>query len=148
VRNQRDIKAPEIWIIVGFPNNPDRAFTVSKMPSTSVSIIAPAHLLAYSALLGTELYQSFIMTKISYQALPRSAFTTLQKRVFPVYFRVQSLGLFFVALTAPPYGPVSLLQARTEWISLVVAGLTAGLNLLVYGPRTNDLMIERVHQGT
>jgi hypothetical protein len=88
------------------------------------------------------------MTKISYQALPRSAFTTLQKRVFPVYFRVQSLGLLFVALTAPPYGPVSLLQARTEWISLVVAGLTAGLNLLVYGPRTNDLMIERVHQGT
>jgi hypothetical protein len=123
------------------------ALTIFKMAVLLVPILAPVHLLAYSALLGTELYQSFIMTKVSYQALPRSAFTTLQKRVFPAYFQTQSLGLLLVALTAPPYGPVSLLQAKTEWMSFVVAGLTAGLNLLVYGPRTKDLMVERVHQS-
>jgi hypothetical protein len=117
------------------------------MAELLASILAPVHLLAYSALLGTELYQSFIMTKVSYQALPRSAFTTLQKRVFPAYFQTQSLGVLLVALTAPPYGPVSLLQTKTECISFIVAGLTAGLNLFMYGPRTKDLMVERVHQG-
>jgi hypothetical protein len=117
------------------------------MTLSPVSIIAPVHLLAYSALLGTELYQTFFVTKVTFQALPRSAFTTLQKRVFPIYFQTQSLGLLFVALSAPPYGPISLLQAKTEWISLVVAGFTAGLNILIYGPRTTDLMVERVHQG-
>jgi hypothetical protein len=120
---------------------------VVMMPLSPVSILAPIHLLTYSALLGTELYQTFIMTKVSYQALPRSAFTTLQKRVFPMYFQTQSLGILLVALTAPPYGPISLHQAKTEWISLVFAGVTAGLNLLVYGPRTKDLMVGRVHQG-
>jgi hypothetical protein len=118
------------------------------MPISLVAILAPAHLLAYSTLLGTEVYQSFVMTKVSYQALPRSAFTTLQKRVFPIYFQSQSLLLLLVAATCPPHGPTSLLHSRFEWVSLVVAGATAGLNLLVYEPRTQTLMTERVHQGT
>ncbi|KAF2823161.1 hypothetical protein CC86DRAFT_300063 [Ophiobolus disseminans] len=110
------------------------------------SILAPAHLLAYSTLLGTELYQSFVMTKVAYQALPRSAFTTLQKQVFPIYFQSQSLLLLFVVATTPPHGPITLVQSKADWISMAVAGLTAGLNLMIYGPRTKDLMVERVHQ--
>jgi hypothetical protein len=117
------------------------------MSSSVVSVLAPAHLFAYSALLGTELYQSFVMTKVAYQALPRSAFTTLQKRVFPIYFQSQSLLLLLVAVTTPPLGPISLTRATTDWVTFVVAGVTAGLNLVTYGPRTKSLMIERVHQG-
>jgi hypothetical protein len=116
--------------------------------SVGTSVIAPVHLLTYSALLGTELYQSFVMTKLAYQSLSRSAFTSLQKRVFPVYFQGQSLLLITVALTVPPYGPASLVRSKRDWIPLAIAGGTAGLNLLVYGPRTKDLMIQRVHQGT
>jgi hypothetical protein len=116
------------------------------MTPSLLSVLAPAHLLLYSALLGTELYQTFVMTKVSYQALPRSAFTTLQKRVFPIYFQSQSLLLLLVVATAPPYGPVSLFQSKWECISLLHAGATAGLNLMVYGPRTKELMIARVHQ--
>jgi hypothetical protein len=112
-----------------------------------VSCLAPVHLLAYSALLGTELYQTFVLTKVSYQALQRSAFTTLQKKVFPVYFQSQSLLLFIVAVTTPPYGPASLVCTKTDCVSFGIACVTAGLNLLVYGPRTKELMIERVHQG-
>jgi hypothetical protein len=112
-----------------------------------VAILPPAHLLAYSTLLGTELYQSFIMTKVSYQALPRSAFTTLQRRVFPIYFQSQSILLLIVAATFPPHGPLSLFGQRGDWIALTMAGLPAALNLLVFGPRTKDLMTERVHQG-
>lgn len=123
-------------------------FVAVKMPIPSaVSLLmAPMHLLAYSTLLGTELYQSFIMTKVAYQALPRSAFTSLQKRVFPIYFRGQSSLLVFVALTIPP-GPMSMFCSRNDWIPLAVAGGTAALNLLVYGPKTQKLMIERAHQG-
>lgn len=117
------------------------------MAFTSTAILAPTHLLTYSTLVGTQLYQSFVMTKVSYEALPRSAFTTLQKRVFPIYFQSQSLLLLFVAATAPPRGPTSLLEARTSWISFLVAGATAALNLLIYGPRTKDLMVERIQQG-
>jgi hypothetical protein len=103
---------------------------------SNISLLAPAHLLAYSALLGTELYQTFVMT-----------FTTLQRRVFPIYFQSQSLLLLIVAATTPPYGPTSLTQNKMEWISFALGSVTAGFNLLVYGPRTKELMIKRVHQG-
>lgn len=116
------------------------------MPSLG-SFLAPLHLLAYSTLLGTELYQSFAMTKIAYQSLPRSAFTTLQKRVFPFYFRSQSALLILVAVTLPPNGPVSILKAKGDWIPMVVAGITTTLNLIIYGPKTKDIMIQRIHQG-
>lgn len=120
-----------------------------EMPITSIVTLAmpPLHFFTYSTLLGTELYQSFVMTKIAYQALPRSAFTTLQKHVFPVYFQSQTLLLGLVALTSPPYGPKSLFEDGTSAIALVVAGGTALLNLITYGPITQKFMIERIHQG-
>ena len=117
------------------------------MTFSFVPILAPAHLFAYSALLGTELYQSFVMTKVAYQALPRSAFTTLQKRVFPIYFQSQSLLLLLVAATIPPHGPITLTQDKADWMNLLVASVTAWMNLLVFGPKTQKLMVERVHQG-
>src|SRR5690242_6461254 len=119
------------------------------MPMESIIALAmpPLHVFAYSTLLGTELYQSFVMTKLAYQALPRSAFTTLQKRVFPVYFQSQTLLIGLVALTPPPHGPYSLVHDQSSAIALAVAGGTALLNLLIYGPKTQKLMIERVHQG-
>ncbi|KAL9585329.1 MAG: hypothetical protein Q9212_001588 [Teloschistes hypoglaucus] len=102
----------------------------------------------YGTLLGTELYQSFVMTKICYRALPMSAFTTLQKRVFPAYFRIQSILLFLTAATHPPYGPLSLIKSPGDWIPLVLGGVLAALNLITYGPRTQDMMVERIHQET
>lgn len=114
----------------------------------TISSVLPAfHLLAYSSLLGTQLYQSFVMTKVAYLALHRSAFTTLQKKVFPIYFQTQSLLLLVVAATTPPYGPTSLMEEKMDWIPFAVAIVTAGLNLVLYGPRTKYFMIERTHQG-
>jgi hypothetical protein len=119
------------------------------MPVASIvaAVMAPLHLLVYSTLLGTELYQSFVMTKLAFQALPRSAFTSLQKRVFPVYFRGQALLLGLVVLTLPPSGPISLLSKQSNSVTFAVAGGAALLNLLVYGPKSQKLMIERIHQG-
>ncbi|KAF2867486.1 hypothetical protein BDV95DRAFT_582232 [Massariosphaeria phaeospora] len=119
------------------------------MVSLSITdLFVPLHFLTYSTLLGTQLFQTFVVVKISYQALPRSAFTTLQKRMFPVYFRTQSLLLVLAAATFPPYGPASLVKEKGNWIAFLVAGLTAGLNLILYGPRTRSVMIERIHQET
>ena len=119
---------------------------VQALPGLFSSFLPPAHLLAYSTLLGTELYQSFVMTKVAYQALPRSAFTTLQKRVFPIYFQSQSILLLIVAATFPPHGPISIFQKRGDLIAFAIAGVSTGFNLIVFGPRTQALMIERVHQ--
>ena len=91
--------------------------------------------------------QSFVMTKVCYNALPMSAFTTLQKRVFPVYFRIQSFLLLSTALTLPPYGPVSLVTSLGDVIPLGIGGAMAALNLFVWGPRTLEAMVERIHQG-
>lgn len=110
--------------------------------------LAPYHLLIYGTLLGTELYQSFVMTKLCYQALPMSAFTNLQKRVFPVYFTGQSLLVLVTAATVPPYGPASLIQEKSDWIPLAIAGATAVLNWTSAGPKTKQAMIDRIHQGT
>ncbi|MCJ1467857.1 hypothetical protein MMC07_006482 [Pseudocyphellaria aurata] len=108
---------------------------------------APYHLLVYGTLIGTELYQSFVMTKICYQVLPISAFTTLQKKVFPAYFRIQTLLIFLTAVTHVPSGPFSLVTSTGDIIPLAFAGGMALLNLTIYGPKTQEAMIERIHQG-
>ena len=87
------------------------------------------------------------MTKISYKALPMSAFTTLQKKVFPAYFRIQSLLIFLTAATHIPYGPYSLVGSTGDTITLAFGGGMALLNLTIYGPKTQEAMIERIHQG-
>jgi len=122
-------------------------YTGFKLAPRPGAVLAPAHLLFFSTLLGTELYQSFVMTKVCYQALPRSAFTTLQKHVFPLYFKGQTVLLLLAAATVPSQGPFALLQSKLDWIPFAVAGLTAVLNLVVYEPRTRSAMAERIHQG-
>ncbi|KAK4119267.1 hypothetical protein N657DRAFT_604843 [Parathielavia appendiculata] len=109
---------------------------------------APYHLLCYSTLLGTSLYQTFVNTKICYISLPRSAFTTLQKRLFPVYFWCQAALLVLSAVTFPPHGLVSLVRYKTDWIPFALALGTAVLNLGVYGARTAVALVQCVHQET
>ncbi len=91
--------------------------------------------------------QTFVMTKVCFQALPMSAFTTLQKRVFPIYFRLQSLLFLSTALTHPPYGPVSLISSPGDLIPLGFGGAMALFNMLVWGPRAQEAMTDRIHQG-
>ena len=113
----------------------------------AVSSLAPYHLLFYSTLLGTEVYQTFVMTKLTYQALPISAFRTLQKRVFPLYFRTQASLLLLVALTIPPHGDWSFAQEKGSYVALGIGGVTAAMNLMVYGPATQEAMTAVTHQG-
>ncbi|TDZ22786.1 putative mitochondrial outer membrane protein [Colletotrichum orbiculare MAFF 240422] len=113
-----------------------------------MTTLAPYHIISYATLLGSTLFQTFINTKICYTELPRPAFTTLQKRLFPVYFRFQSFLLALTVVTFPPGGPITLLKDTRDWVPFVIAGMTAALNLFVYGPRTRQAMIDRSHQET
>ncbi|RKU45306.1 hypothetical protein DL546_006890 [Coniochaeta pulveracea] len=117
------------------------------MLSVLATLAAPFHLVSYSFLTGMQLFQSFIVVKVVHRTLPRPAFTTLQARLFPLYFRLQTVLLLLTALTYPTYGPVSLLSDRVALVSLSVAGATAGLNLSLYGPRTKMAMLERAETG-
>lgn len=107
----------------------------------------PAHLLCFSSLLGTQLHQTFVITKVCFQVLPRPSFVRLQRQIFPVYFRIQSILLLFTALTYPPFGPLSLAQHKSDWVPLLVGGWSALLNLFLFGPRTRQAMIDRSEQG-
>ncbi|RMJ28789.1 hypothetical protein PHISP_00336 [Aspergillus sp. HF37] len=102
----------------------------------AATTLLPYHLLSYGALLGSELYQTFINTKICFRALPMREFLVLQKCLFPAYFRTQ-LGL--VALTAatrPPAGIGSFVRHVSDAVPLVIIATTGGLNEWVFGPRT------------
>lgn len=87
------------------------------------------------------------MTKVCFQALPLSAFTTLQKRVFPVYFLGQSSLIFLTIISHPPVGPLSLAKSIGDALPLAMAGTMALLNLIKYGPSTQKAMVDRAHQG-
>ncbi|KAJ5512109.1 hypothetical protein N7463_001661 [Penicillium fimorum] len=109
----------------------------------TVGSLLPYHLFSYGALLGTELYQSFINTKICYQALPMKEFIVLQKRLFPIYFGAQVGLTALTAATHPPYSILSLVQDPWSVAPLAFAGLTGCLNWFVYGPRTTTAMLVR-----
>ena len=111
------------------------------------SILPPLHLLIYSSLLGTQLWHSLIIVKILHSTLPRAQFTTVQKTLFPIYFKVQTSLVVLTAITYPPISLLSLAKNRYEVIALGITFVGASLNVLVWGPRAEKAMIARIHQG-
>jgi hypothetical protein len=110
-------------------------------------VVGPLHLLSFSTLLGTELYQTFIITKVCFRVLPRPAFVRLQGRLFQIYFQGQMVLLLVAAATYPPYGPWSLVR-NVKDLALLVGATAAGVaNLLVYEPRTRHVMFEQTKKG-
>lgn len=123
-------------------------------------MLAPLHLLSFSTLLGTQIWQSFAVTKIAFQSLPRSAFTTLNRRIFRAYFLGQSILVLVTAITAPS-NPVlenlpfrisagrSSRSAVTTWAAtFAVMACSSLLNLFLWEPRSRRAMIDRTHQET
>jgi hypothetical protein len=87
------------------------------------------------------------MTKLCFLYLPTPQFTSLQRRVFPVYFRSQTLLTVLLTLTCPR---LALFRAGPKWsVALLppASAALATLNMLVYGPRCIQAMGDRIHQG-
>ena len=115
------------------------------------NLLGPAHILLYGTLLGTVFFQSFCGGIIAYNVLPRPQFSSLQQKIFPVYFAIQTALPAVLALTYPgannPLGTASSLQGMVaepnRWSVLVpiAAMFVSGLaNLLYLGPETTRIM--------
>jgi hypothetical protein len=119
------------------------------------TILPPIHLLLYSTLLGTQLYQSFIVTKITHRALPISSFTTLQKKLFPAYFRTTALLALGTIVAWPHWKTGDAFRGRLAWkegrgweVALLgTMVVMVGINWGWLGEAVRGVMVERVHQG-
>ncbi|KAH6896002.1 hypothetical protein B0T10DRAFT_558166 [Thelonectria olida] len=120
---------------------------LTTLQSLFSTLAAPIHFLSFSTLLGSQLYQTFIVTKVAFSTLPTAAYHNFQKRIFPVYFHGQSLLLLLTAVTLPPHGPLSMVTQKGVWIPFAVSAVAAILNFFVYGPRTRKLMLDRAERG-
>jgi hypothetical protein len=110
-------------------------------------LLAPLHLLTYSTLLGTQLYQTFLLNNLTYRVLPRTTFTTLQRRLFPIFFRARVLLLCLAALTLPPHGLRSVAGDMYTCVALGLAGMSVGANWGVYGPRLDGVVARQIQMG-
>jgi hypothetical protein len=70
-------------------------------------------------------------------------FLTLQKRLFPVYFKCQVGLAALTAATHPPYSILSLAKDPWGTMPLVVVLVTGSLNWFVFGPRTTTASLIR-----
>lgn len=89
------------------------------------------------------LRQTFVNTKICYQALPMREFIALNKRIFPVYFGCQVGLAALTAATRPPFSIVSLAKDLWSAVPLGVVLAMGSLNWFVYGPRTTTASLVR-----
>ncbi len=137
----------------------------------TLTSLSPYHLLFYSTLLGTELYQTFVITSVTFNSLPLGVFMNLNKKTFPLYFRIQTLLTAATVLTYPPAPGLlmvvwdmsaaivrhrkdggSSLSREGRWstldvVAMLLMSVTTVLNLVVYGPKSQRAMTERSHQG-
>ncbi|GAA5908863.1 Tmh18p [Sporobolomyces salmoneus] len=99
------------------------------------------HNLIAGTLLGSTLWHGFIGGIVSYRTLPRQQFGLLQSKLFPHYFRLQSLGSF--ALLGLYHRAGKLVRSdRNMWVLSAMA-VTSSLNWLIIGPWTTAVMKKR-----
>ncbi|KAK3047927.1 hypothetical protein LTR09_010752 [Extremus antarcticus] len=136
------------------------------MPSLS-SFTDPRayHILTYGTLLGSTFFQTFMAGPLAYIWLPKAQFSTLQQKIFPPFFSLQTALPLLLALTWPGEklagaagvgamrqhtGWRGLIDDSNMWTALVPIGLMFGtslLNLVWLGPATTKVLRERKHQG-
>ena len=111
---------------------------------------------SYGTLLGTQIFNSFIAGIVSFAALPRPQFASLQSKLFPVYFSMQTALPVVLAVTYPGdsltsssiSGVLDLSTRYSVLAPIVTMGICGAANLLVIGPATTKCMRERKHQET
>ena len=89
-----------------------------------------------------------------FRTLERPQFSAVQQRLFPIYFRLQTIAPAVLALTYPGNSSLlsldGLLDPANRWTALApIATIFASslLNLVVVLPKTTGVMAERRVQG-
>lgn len=104
--------------------------------------------------------KTFLGAPLSFRALPRPYFATLQSTIFPAYFGVQTVLPLVVAATYPgqhtstgtwvEFGPQSVsgvLGERAALVPLVTTFVAGLVNILAVRPVVARIMEERRKQG-
>jgi hypothetical protein len=105
--------------------------------------LAPYHILLLGALLGMQLYQSLVNTRVAFRAIPMPQFIGYQKTIFPIYFQLHLVLIPLVAITYPNASVAGLLREKGLWVPLAAGMGCALANCLVWGPRCLEAMLER-----
>ncbi|KKA28196.1 hypothetical protein TD95_003718 [Thielaviopsis punctulata] len=123
------------------------------MGSSIFCSAAPYHIVSYGVLLGTTFFHSFINGIIMFRTLQRPDFATVQSKLFPIYFSMQTFLPLFLALTYPASklrglasGFSGVLAVANRWAvlaPLAVMFTTGAANLLVLEPLTTQCMRDR-----
>ena len=90
--------------------------------------IAPYHILSYASVTGITLWHSFVGGPVAFKVLPRQQFGTLQSKLFPIYFSLQSL------LNGICLATTSNRNSRIIFSIGTIGGL---INLTIVGPWTS-----------
>ncbi|GAA5870808.1 hypothetical protein JCM16303_001591 [Sporobolomyces ruberrimus] len=99
------------------------------------------HNVIAGTLLGSTLWHGFIGGLVSYRTLPRQQFGNLQSKLFPHYFRLQSIGS--LALLGLYHRAGKLIKSdRNMWVLSVMA-VTSSLNWIIVGPWATAVMKKR-----
>ena len=115
---------------------------------------APYHITVYGLLSGTQFFQSFIGSIVAYKVLTRPEFSRLQQKLFPIYFTLQTTLSALLFFTFPGGKTITsgFNGARSDkwgtFIPLATTFITSSLNLLLIGPATTSIMLERKVQET
>jgi hypothetical protein len=99
-----------------------------------------AHLLAWAALLGANLWTTFFAGLTMFRNLPRQVFGKLQSKLFPQYFWLET-GSAAVALATLHYSGTGILRPQLITLGVALAGSLA--NQLFVEPTATKLMFQR-----
>lgn len=108
---------------------------------STLSTIAPYHLLLYSVLYGATTYQSFYSGIVAFRALSYESFATLQHAIFPKYFGFQTVASAALLLSTP------FAATTLSYTALGIPLATALINSLYLGPASNRLIKQRLAQA-
>lgn len=96
-----------------------------------------AHLLFYSFVFGGTTFYSYVASPLAFKSLDKEGFSTLQHKVFPYFFQMQSISPLILGLTAPMH---------LQWaplITLTTASISGCLNLFWLLPWTQRVKADR-----
>lgn len=108
---------------------------------STLSTLAPYHLILYSILFGSTTYQSFFAGIVAFKTLPYHNFGALQAKIFPPYFSLQAIASAVLLLTKP-----IAFTGQAANISLGISALGGLINLVVFTPMTRQIMELRKKQ--
>lgn len=112
-----------------------------------------AHILAFGAAFGSQVWVSFVGGPVAFTTLPRQQFGNLMSKVFPVYFGYQAtLSALLVGTLAWDHSvvrkhPFDIFDATVyQAFTLATGALINVVNGLIVGPASTKVMQERHRQ--